>query len=73
MSWSLSVWAGTEGDIEKGVRGLILYQCDDSKLADALFFVKNDSVRFYDKVPGFSCSVVVWTEPADGLKMLGMG
>ena len=71
--WLKIVWAGTEGDIKSGVRGLVLWQCDDSKLADALFFVKNDTVRYYDAVPGFSCSVIVWTEPADGLKMLGMG
>jgi len=66
------IWAGTVGDIAAGNKGLVLWQCDDSKIVDGLYFIKNDVVR-YNVVPGYSCSIDVWTEPADALKMLGMG
>jgi hypothetical protein len=70
--WLKMIWAGTVGDINSGDRGLVLWQCDDSKIAEALFVIKNDVAR-YNVVPGYSCSVNVWTEPADALKMIGLG
>jgi hypothetical protein len=66
------IWAGTKDDINLGSRGLVLWQCDDSKIAEALFFINSDLVR-YNAVPGYSCAANVWTEPADALKMIGLG
>ena len=66
------IWAGSAGEMGVGNKGLVIWQCDDSKLSEGLFFVKNETVR-YNVVPGFGCTVKVWTEPTDALKMLGMG
>ena len=66
------IWAGTVSDINLGEKGLVLWQCDDSKIAEGLFFIKSDAAR-YNLVPGYSCSVVVWTEAEDALKIIGMG
>jgi hypothetical protein len=65
------IWAGTLDDINLGNKGLVFWQCDDSKIADTLSWVRNDLVR-YNVVPGFSCSVNIWTEPEDSLKALGL-
>jgi hypothetical protein len=64
-------WVGTTGDINMGNRALVLWNCDDAKLAEALFFVKKEAMR-YNVVPGYSYTVKVWAEPEEGLKMLGM-
>ena len=50
------VWAGILDDIDLGVKGLVLWQCDDSKVADTLSWIRKDIVR-YNAVPDFSCSV----------------
>jgi hypothetical protein len=65
------IWAGTLDDIKVGVKGLVIWQCDDSKIADTLSWIRKDLVR-YNAVPGFSCSVNVWTEPEEALKVLGI-
>lgn len=65
------IWAGILDDIGLGVRGLVLWQCDDSKIADTLSWIRKDIVR-YNAVPNFSCSVNVWTEPEEALKLLGL-
>ncbi len=65
------IWAGTLDDINLGVKGLVIWQCDDSKIADTLSWIRKDLVR-YNTVPDFSCSVNVWTEPEDALKDLGL-
>jgi len=65
------VWAGTLDDINLGNKGLVLWHCDDSKIADTLSWIRQDLVR-YNAVPDFSCSVNVWTEPEDALKVLGL-
>ena len=65
------VWAGTMTDNALGNKGLVIYQCDDAKLSEGLAFCWNDNVR-YNAVPGYRCSINVWTEPEDALKMLGM-
>jgi hypothetical protein len=64
-------WAGTLDDINFGAKGLVLWQCDDSKIADTLSWIRKDLVR-YNAVPGFSSSVNIWTEPEDALKDLGI-
>jgi len=65
------IWAGTLDDINLGVKGLVIWQCDDSKIADTLSWIRKDLVR-YNEVPGFSSSVNVWTEPEEALKLLGL-
>jgi len=65
------IWAGTLDDIKAGVKGLVIWQCDDSKIAATLSWIRKDLVR-YNTVPGFSCSVNVWTEPEEALKVLGI-
>ena len=65
------IWAGILDDINLGNRGMVLLQCDDSKIADTLSWIRNDLVR-YNTVPDFSGSVNIWTEPEDGLKALGL-
>jgi hypothetical protein len=65
------IWAGTLDDINSGAKGLVLWQCDGSKIADTLSWIKKDLVR-YHVVPDFSCTVDVWTEPEDALKDLGL-
>ena len=65
------IWAGILDDIDLGVKGLVLWQCDDSKIADTLSWIRNDIAR-YNAVPDFSCSVNVWTEPEEALKVLGL-
>jgi len=65
------IWAGTLDDIHLGTKGLVIWQCDDSKIADTLSWIRNDLVR-YNAVPDFSMSVNIWTEPEDALKALGL-
>ena len=65
------IWAGTLDDINLGVKGLVVWQCDDSKIAETQSWIRKDLVR-YNVVPGFSCSVNVWTEPEEALKVLGL-
>ena len=65
------VWAGTLDDINLGTKGLVLWQCDNSKIGDTLSWIRKDLIR-YNTVPNFSCSVNVWTEPEDALKDLGL-
>ena len=50
------IWAGTLDDINFGARGLVMWQCDDSKIAETLSWIRNDLVR-YHVVPDFSASV----------------
>jgi hypothetical protein len=65
------IWAGTLDDINWGTKGIVLWQCDDSKIADTLSWIRKDLVR-YNAVPDFSSSVNVWTEPEEALKVLGL-
>lgn len=65
------IWAGTLDDIKWGTKGIVLWQCDDSKIADTLSWIRKDLVRYY-AVPGFSNSVNVWTEPEEALQVLGL-
>ena len=65
------IWAGTLDDINFGAKGLVLWQCDDPKIADTLSWIRKDLVR-YNAVPDFSCTVDVWTEAEDALIDLGL-
>ena len=39
------IWAGTLDDINLGVKGLVIWQCDDSKIADTLSWIRKDLMR----------------------------
>lgn len=65
------LWAGSIADLDLCNRGLVIWQCEDSFVADALAYVKTDSARFY-VIKGFRYQVNVWTEPADSMKMFGI-
>ncbi len=69
--WLKIIWAGAMSDINLGYRGLVLWQCDDSRIADALFFIRYDISR-YNVVPGYSSSLNMWAEPGDALKIMGI-
>ncbi len=65
------LWGGAIADLAAGNRGLVLWQCEDSFVADALAYIKRDTARFY-VVKGFRYQVNVWTEPADAIKWFGI-
>ncbi len=65
------VWAGAKGDVNLGIRGLVMYQCYKDKIDDSLAFIREDEAR-YLKIPGYSFSIDIWTEPEDALKMVGL-
>jgi len=55
----------------EGIRTLVVYECDRSKLADAMEVVSNRYV-IYMGVPGLTYTVQVWMEIGEALKMIGM-
>lgn len=65
------IWVGTLDDINVGVKALVIWQCDDTNIADTLSWIRNDVAR-YNVVPDFSCSINVWTEAEEALKVLGL-
>jgi len=65
------IWAGSLDDINWGAKGMVIWQCDDSNIADTLSWIRKDLVR-YNAVPEFSGSVNIWTEPEEALKVLGL-
>jgi hypothetical protein len=58
-------------DSEKGIRSILIYECDNSKLAEALQTV-GDRVTNYFDVPGYTYSVNTWFEAQEALKMIGL-
>jgi len=59
------------GDTERGIRSILIYECDNSKLADALQVV-GDRVTNYFDVPGYTYSANAWYEAPEALKMIGL-
>ena len=59
------------GDSEKGIRSILIYECDNSKLADVLQAV-GDRVTNYFDVPGYTYSINAWYEASEALKMIGL-
>jgi hypothetical protein len=55
----------------EGIRSLSLYECDRSKLPDAIEIVTNRYVNYFG-VPGLTHSVNVWLEATEALKMIGL-
>lgn len=58
-------------DSEKGIRSLLIYECDNSKLAEALQVVGDRLTKYFD-VPGYKYSVNAWFEAQEALKMIGL-
>ncbi len=69
--WLTMLWAGAKSEVNVGTRGLVIYQCYKDKIDETLAFIREDQGR-YLKIPGYSFSMNIWTEPADALKMIGM-
>lgn len=69
--WLTLLWAGTRGEVNLGSKGLVIFQCYKDKIDDTLAFIREDQAR-YLKIPGYSFSVNIWTEPIDALKMVGL-
>ncbi len=69
--WLTMVWVGTKSEVNLGSRALVVYQCYKDKIDDSLAFIREDVAR-YLKIPGYSFSIDIWTEPEDALKMVGL-
>jgi len=63
-------YVGTRGEADCS-RALVIWQVEDSYVAEALKYINNDVARYYE-VPGFGYSICPWTDPADALASLGM-
>jgi hypothetical protein len=59
-------------DTEMGIRSILIYECDNSKIAEALQFVADRVTNYFD-VPGYSYAVNAWFEAPEALKMIGLG
>jgi hypothetical protein len=59
------------GETDRGIRSIHIYECDNSKLADALQVVGDRLTNYFD-VPGYSYSVNAWYEAQEALKMIGL-
>ena len=64
-------YVGLKGEADC-TRALVIWQVEDSFVAEALSYINNDIARYF-VVPGFGYSVCPWTDPADALKMVGLG
>ena len=58
-------------DTERGIRSILIYECDNDKLADALQVVGDRLANYFD-VPGYTYSANVWHEAQEALKMIGL-
>ena len=58
-------------DLDKGLVVMSIYELDNKKLAEAILWIGEAMVEYYD-LPGFSYTAMPWTEPEEGIKMLGM-
>jgi hypothetical protein len=58
--------------LDKGICSITLYECDKSKIPEALI-VANQRQLTFAEVKGFTYSVKAWLEAPEALKMLGLG
>ncbi len=59
------------GILGEGIRSLLIYECERSKLPDAIEFMGN-RLASYIGVPGYTYSIQVWYEATEALKMIGL-
>ena len=65
------LYVGIKGEADCN-RALVIWQVEDSFVAEALKIINNDVARYF-VVPGFGYSISPWTDPMDALKMVGLG
>ncbi len=58
-------------NLSDGVSIFVVYELDNSKLAEGMQFVANFYTMFFG-VPGFKYQITPYFDVAEGLKMLGM-
>ena len=58
-------------DPDKGLVVMSIIELDDAKLAEAILWLGKSMVPYWD-IPGFNYSITPWSEPEDGLKIMGM-
>jgi hypothetical protein len=60
--------SSTKGE---GIQTVTIYECERSKLPDAVELISNRYVAYFD-VPGLTYSVHVWMDVGEALKMIGL-
>ncbi len=55
----------------QGVQGTNIFECSNSRMADAFEFISNVAVTYLG-VPGYSYSIRVCLEAQEALKMIGL-
>ncbi len=55
----------------QGFRSILIYECDRSKLAEAMEIVADRLTRYFD-VPGYTYSSNIWLEANEALKLVGL-
>jgi hypothetical protein len=58
-------------ELGAGVRAKSIFECDPSKMAEALEYVGNYYARFFG-VPGFTYTIGTWFEVKEALSMIGL-
>jgi len=58
--------------IEEGIKGIILYEFDESKYGEAFKVLSDRTAKFFG-VPGYTYSLTHWLEAQDALKLVGLG
>ena len=57
--------------IEEGIKGITIYEFDDSKYGEAYKILADRIAKFFG-VPGFTYSLLHWLEAQDALKLVGL-
>lgn len=56
----------------EGIQTITLYDCERSKIPDALEHISNRYVTYFG-VPGLTYSVHTWLDVGEALRMIGLG
>lgn len=59
-------------EVGVGIKIISIYEFDQSKMKEALEVVSNRYVDYFE-VPGFTYAIEMWQEPAEALKLIGLG
>jgi hypothetical protein len=57
--------------IEEGIKGITLYEFDESKYGEAFKVLSDRTAKFFG-VPGYTYSLTHWLEAQDALKLVGL-
>ena len=58
-------------ELGAGIKAMSIFECDPSKVAEALEYVGNYYARFIG-VPGFTYTIDIWFEIKEAFKMIGL-